>query len=67
MEKTKNKTMKLLSNCAVCGSKKSTFVKDQEAIGILRILGLKIPLTKISLVGPILFYWYEINKMINKV
>ena len=41
----KNKTMMLLSNCGVCSSKKSKFIKDQEAIGILSILGLKIPLT----------------------
>ena len=45
----------LLSNCAICGSKKSRFIKKQEASGILSSLGLKTPLTKIPLLGDILF------------
>ena len=44
----------LLSNCAICGSKKSRFMKEQEAKGILSSLGLKIPLSKIPLLGDIL-------------
>ena len=48
------KTM-LLSKCAVCGSKKSRFIKKQEAKGILSNLGLKTLLNKIPLVGDILF------------
>ena len=35
------------SNCAVCGSKKSRFIKRQEAIGILSSLGLRTPFSKI--------------------
>ena len=34
----------ILSNCAICGNKKSRFTKKQEAKGLLRSLGLKIPL-----------------------
>ena len=45
----------LLSKCAVCGSKKSRFIKKQEAKGILSNLGLKTLLNKIPLVGDILF------------
>ena len=29
--KTKNRRIKVSSNCAVCGSKKSQFIKQQEA------------------------------------
>ena len=31
----------LLSKCGVCDCKKSKFVKQQEAIGLLSILGIK--------------------------
>ena len=53
--KTKNRRMMVLSNCAVSGSKKLRFVKKQETSEILRNLGLRIYLSKISLVRPILF------------
>ena len=33
--KTKNKRIMLSWNCAVCGSKKLRFIKEQEARGIL--------------------------------
>ena len=42
----------LLSKCAVCDSKKSKFLKEQEANGLLRSLGLETPLSQIPLVGP---------------
>ena len=45
----------LLSKCAVCGSKKSNIIKEQEASGLLSSLGIKTPLSKIPLVGPLLF------------
>ena len=41
--------------CAVCDSKDSKFIKGQEGNGLLSSLGIKIPLGKISLVGPLLF------------
>ena len=40
MLKTKNGRTMLLSKCAVCGSKKSRFMKEQVAKGILSSLGL---------------------------
>ena len=35
--------------------KKSKFIKKQEANGLLSSLGIKIPLSKIPLVGNVLF------------
>ena len=45
----------LLSNCVVCDRKKSKFLIQQEASGLLSGLGVKAPLSKTSLVGPLLF------------
>ena len=39
------------SNCVNCGSKKSRFIKEQQAIGILNNLGFKTPLSKIPLLN----------------
>ena len=39
------------SNCAICGSKKSRFIKEQQAIGILNNLGIKTPLRKVPLLN----------------
>ena len=39
--RTKNRRIMLLSNCAVCDSKKSKFMKEQEASGLLSSLGIK--------------------------
>ena len=38
---TKYGTLIMQSKCAYCGMKKSRFVKDQEAKGLLSNLGLK--------------------------
>ena len=45
----------IFSTCAICGSKKSKFIKDQEAKGLLSNLGLRTPLNKIPVLGDILF------------
>ena len=44
----------ILSKCATCGSKKSKFIKKQEAEGILSSLGIKTQLSKIPLLGDVL-------------
>ena len=44
-----------LSNCAICDSKKSRFIKNQEAKVLLRKLGIKTPLIKVPKLGVILF------------
>ena len=44
MMKIKNSTLILSSECAICGNKKSGFIKEQEAKGLLCNLGIKTPL-----------------------
>ena len=55
ISKTKNNRLIMQSKCAVCGIKKSRFVKEQEAKGLLSNLGIKTPLNKIPLLVDILF------------
>ena len=45
----------ILSKCAICGSKISKFIKHQEAKKLLSKLGIKTPLSKIPILGDILF------------
>ena len=52
---TSNGKIMMLSKCAVCGSEKSKFMKRQDAKGLLSKLGIKTPLSKIPLLGDILF------------
>ena len=54
MVKTKNGRLQLKSQCSICGNKKSRFVKEQEAKGILSSLDNKTPLSKI----PVLNIWF---------
>ena len=51
MMKTKNGRFVLSSKCAICGSKKSKFMKEQEAKGLLGNLGIKTPLGKVPLLN----------------
>ena len=44
-----------LSKHTVCGSKKSRFMKEQEAKGLLSSLGIKTLLNNIPLLGKIFF------------
>ena len=39
------------SNCATCDSKKSRFIKEQQAMGILSNLCIKTPLSKVPLLN----------------
>ena len=52
---TNNARTIILSKCAICGSKKSIFIKNQEEKGILSNLGIRTPLSKVPLLGDILF------------
>ena len=45
----------IISKCATCGSKKSRFIKNQEVKGLLSNLGIKTPLSKVPILGDILF------------
>ena len=47
--KTKNNRLNMQSKCSDCGIKKSRFVKEQEAKGLLSNLRIKTPLSKIPL------------------
>ena len=55
VSKTSNNRTMLLSKCAICSSKKSRFIKKQEAKGLLGNLGIKTPLSKVPILGNILF------------
>ena len=50
-----NGRVMILSKCAICGSKKSRFIKNQEAKGLLSNLGIRTPLSKVPILGDILF------------
>ena len=52
---TSNGRTMVLSNCAECGSKKSRFIKNQEAKRLLSNLGIRTPLSKVPILGDILF------------
>ena len=51
VSKTSNGKTMILSQCAICGSKKSKFIKEQQAKGLLSNLGIRTPLNKIPLLG----------------
>ena len=55
VSKTTNGRMMILSTCAICDSKKSKFIKEQQAKGLLSNLDLRTPLKKIPVLGDILF------------
>ena len=47
VSRTSNGKTMILSKCAICGSKKTKFIKKQEASGILSSVGIRTPLNKI--------------------
>ena len=55
MIKTKNGGLILSSECTICGHKKSRFVKEQEASGILNSVGIRTHLRKIPVLRGICF------------
>ena len=52
--RTENNRLVTQSKCSVCGIKKSRFIKEQEAKGLLSNLGIKTPLSKILLLNILL-------------
>ena len=46
---TSNGKAMILSKCAICESEKSRFIKNQEAKGLLRKLGIRTPLSKVPI------------------
>ena len=55
VSKTSNGRTKLLLNCAICNSKKLRFIKNQVAKGLLSNLGIRTSLSKVPILGDILF------------
>ena len=45
----------ILSKCAICDSKKSKFINQQEAKRLLSKLGIKTTFSKLPMLGDILF------------
>ena len=61
VEKIKNGKIMLLSNCAVCDSKKSRFIKEQEARGLLsKLTGIRVPILSDLPIG-------NMNKIVKKL
>ena len=52
---TSNGKAMILSKCAICGSKISRFIKNQETKGLLSNLGVRTPLSKVPVLSDILF------------
>ena len=55
VSKTNNGRTMLLSKCGICDSRKSRFIKNQEAKRLLSNLGVRTPLNKVPTLGDILF------------
>ena len=49
--KNKDNRSMIQSNCAICNSKKSRFIKEHQASGLLSNLGIKAPLNKVPLLN----------------
>ena len=49
--RTKNNRLMMLSKRAICNNKKSRFIKEQEARGLLSNLGIRTLLSKIPLLN----------------
>ena len=63
--KVKDSKLLIQSKCAEYGIKKSRFVKELEAKGLLSNLGIKTPLSKIPLLN-VFFECIKMNEIVNK-
>ena len=52
---TSNGRTMILWKCTICGSKKSRFIKNQEAKELLSKSVIRTPLSKVPILGDILF------------
>ena len=55
VSQTSNGRTMVSSKCAICGGKKSRFIKNQEVKILLSNLGIRTPLSKVPILGNILF------------
>ena len=66
--KTKNRRIMLLSECTVCDSKISKFIKQQEARGLLsKLTGIIVPILSDLPIANISFQKYKMNAIVNKL
>ena len=49
--RNKHKRSMIQSNCAVCGSKKSRFIREHQAMGLLSNLGIRTRLSQVPLLN----------------
>ena len=54
VSKTSNGRTMVLSKCTICNSKKSRFIKNQEAKGLLSNLGIRTALSKVPILDDVL-------------
>ena len=54
VSRTSNGRTMVLSKLAICNCKKSRFIKNQEAKGLLNNLGVKTLLSKVRILGEVL-------------
>ena len=54
-EELNKKRLMLISSCAVCSKEKLSFMKNQEASGLLSKLGSRTPIINIPLIDNISF------------
>ena len=56
----------ILSKCAIRGSKKSRFIKNQEAKGLLSNICIRTPLSKLPVLGDFLFWMHiKMNEIVK--
>ena len=61
----KNDILIIQSKRPVYGSEKPRFMKEQESKVLLSNLGIETPLSKVPLLGDILFCVYKMNEIVN--
>ena len=49
--RNKHNRLMIQSNCTICGSKKSRFIKEHQAMGLLSNLGIRTPLSQVPLLN----------------
>ena len=62
---TSNGKAIILSKCTTCGSKKSRFIKNWKAKGLLSNLGIQTPFSKVPVLVDILF-WTQFHSVYKK-
>ena len=61
VSKTSTGRTMVLSKWAKCSSKKSRFIKNQEAKGLLNNLGVRTPLSKVPILDDFFFLMFMLN------